>query len=183
MKTTTSMWVLAIVIIAGTGLYFLTSNNTPHSPVADTPTTQNPIVDNSQNQNPSVTPIPTPASTNTQPSTVTQPTLPPAKNVPMTATIVYGPNGFSPSTITIAKGSTVTFTNQGNDEMWIASNPHPTHEGYSGTTKNHHCPDTAGVAFDQCSTGTSYSFTFQKVGSWGYHNHGNAGDRGTIIVK
>jgi hypothetical protein len=45
-----------------------------------------------------------------------------------------------------------------------------------------HCPDTTGTAFDQCSAGTSYAFTFGKIGSWGYHNHLNHGATGTVVV-
>lgn len=101
---------------------------------------------------------------------------------PMTATVMYTANGFSPDPVTIKQGGTVTFVDNGGGSMWIASNAHPTHMQYSGTSKKDHCPDTAGVAFDECSTGTSYSFTFQKAGSWNYHNHVNADDGGTVIV-
>ena len=73
--------------------------------------------------------------------------------------------------------------NQSGGGMWVASDPHPTHEGYSGTTRDQHCPDTTGTAFDQCSAGASYSFVFQKIGNWGYHNHTNPISKGLIIVK
>jgi plastocyanin len=66
--------------------------------------------------------------------------------------------------------------------MWIASDPHPTHQGYSGTTRDQHCPDTSGTAFDECAAGTTYTFVFEKVGSWGYHNHANISSRGTVVV-
>ena len=83
-------------------------------------------------------------------------------------------------------GTTVTFTAApGADELWVASNPHPTHEGYDGTTRDQHC--AAGYAgptpFDQCATGTTYTFTFNQIGTWGYHNHGNHSDTGTVIVQ
>jgi plastocyanin len=91
-------------------------------------------------------------------------------------------DGFSPETLTIKAGQTVTFVNQSNGGMWVTSDPHPTHQGYSGTTKSQHCPDTEGVAFDECTVGDSYTFTFQKVGSWGYHNHVLDEQHGTIVV-
>lgn len=163
MKTTTIVWIFVILALLGIGWYV--SRSTP----ALAPT-QNLAADAGQSS----------ASV----------TVPPADNsaqkeslAPTTATVIYGPNGFSPATVTIKKGDAVIFVNQGGDEMWVASNPHPTHQGYSGTTKSQHCPDTAGTAFDQCSVGTTYSFTFQKAGAWGYHNHGNASDTGTIIVR
>lgn len=90
--------------------------------------------------------------------------------------------GFSPATLTVKKGTTVTFINDTTESMWVGSDQHPSHTGYAGTSKNEHCPDTAGVAFDQCAVGNSYSFTFNKVGTWGYHNHTNAGFKGAVTV-
>jgi plastocyanin len=105
---------------------------------------------------------------------------------PNTVTVRYTSSGFSPKDVTIAKGDTVTsVADPQSDEMWVSSNPHPTHEGYDGTTRREHC--VAGYAgpapFDECSVGTSFSFTFMKSGTWHYHNHGNSGDGGTVIVK
>ena len=105
---------------------------------------------------------------------------------PAAVTVTYGANGFSPSTVTVAKGGTVTFkAAAGADEMWIASDPHPTHTGYDGTNKATHCAAgyTGPKPLDQCSAGASFTFTFEKTGSFGYHNHGNAGDRGTVVVQ
>ena len=123
---------------------------------------------------------------NTQPTTQT--TQSEVTNVvtPKTVIVNYTNAGFSPKTVTIAKGDTVNFVvDATNGGMWVASAPHPTHEGYDGTTKNQHCAsDYSGpVPFDQCSKGISYSFTFTKVGSWGYHDHGNSSNFGTIIVQ
>lgn len=101
---------------------------------------------------------------------------------PMSATITLTATGFSPSSVTVKKGGAVNFVDQTASPMWVASAPHPTHEGYSGTTRSQHCPDTAGVAFDQCAPGTNYSFVFQKVGSWQYHNHTNTSEFGTVNV-
>lgn len=157
MKTPTVAGIVAVVIIVfGIGWYVL-SNNTP---TTTAPTGQ--------------------VTSSANPNTVSTSTA------LMTATITYGPNGFSPSSVTIAKGGTVTWVAQpGADELWVASDPHPTHEGYDSTTKNVHC--AAGYAgpkpFDQCSVGTTFSFIFNTVGSWGYHNHGNRSDTGIVIVQ
>lgn len=105
---------------------------------------------------------------------------------PMSATVTYGANGFSPQTVTIAKGGTVTFVAAaGAGEMWVASNPHPIHNAYDGTTFSQHCAAgySGAAPFDQCAVGTSFSFTFNQTGSWGYHNHGNHSDTGTVIVQ
>jgi plastocyanin len=99
-----------------------------------------------------------------------------------TTIVTLTSTGFSPATVTIHTGQSVTFVDKTTSPMDVASDPHPTHEGYSGTTRAAHCPDTAGTAFDQCAPGNSYTFTFQKIGSWGYHNHFSASEKGTVVV-
>lgn len=84
-------------------------------------------------------------------------------------TISYTDSGFSPATITVKAGSTVVFENQTAKSMWVASDPHPIHTGYS--------------KFDQRSSGDSYSFTFTEPGAYRYHNHLSPQDRGTVVVE
>lgn len=105
-----------------------------------------------------------------------------ASQAPMSASVSYTSSGFSPSPVTIKKGGTVTWTNNGGGNMWVGSAQHPTHTTYSGTTLAEHCDDATDVSFDQCKNGTTYSFTFTKVGTWGYHNHSNAQHFGRVIV-
>ena len=156
---------IVIVIALGTGYYFFSNMSGSSRKPTDT----------SQTIQISVTPAATDKSAvNT------------AGAVSKTVTVNYGANGFSPKEASIAKGDTVNFVaGAGSDKMWIGSAPHPTHEGYDGTTKSQHCEAgyTGPVPFDQCQAGTSYSFTFLKAGAWGYHNHVNSGDFGKIIVK
>lgn len=84
----------------------------------------------------------------------------------------YTATGFSPKTVTVKKGTTVKFVNQSGSPMDVASNPHPVHTDYPG--------------FDQYKSDArgkdEYDFTFDKVGTWGYHNHLNSSDTGTVIV-
>ncbi len=96
--------------------------------------------------------------------------------------VIYTDNGFTPKTIVIKKGSKLTFVNKTTNKMWIASDPHPTNSGYIGKTRVSHCPDTSGTAFDQCNIGNSYTFTFNKIGTWGYHNYMVDQDKGVITV-
>lgn len=103
--------------------------------------------------------------------------------LPMSATVNYSANGFSPATVTIAQGGTVTFTSTDGSAMWIGSDEHPTHTEYDGTTRQAHCAAGATLSFDACKTGTSYSFTFTKAGSFDYHNHVDASKGGTVVVK
>lgn len=96
--------------------------------------------------------------------------------------VYYGANGFSTSSITfkIPVGAAVEFFNKSNEDMWVASNPHPTHSSY---------PTTGGCiasTFDSCRgipPGGSWSFVFDVAGTWGYHNHLNPGHKGTVVVR
>ncbi|MBI4085977.1 MAG: hypothetical protein HY433_01890 [Candidatus Liptonbacteria bacterium] len=105
---------------------------------------------------------------------------------PNIVTVAYTDLGFSPASVSIRKGETVKFVNQSPEPMWVASGVHPTHEVYGGTTLAQHCPDAENLTFDECNgapSGQSWIFTFTKSGSWGYHNHLRARDKGTVTVE
>lgn len=87
------------------------------------------------------------------------------------ATVKYTDTGFLPVTVTVKQGTTVTFTNDSTSGMWVASAVHPTHQLLPG--------------FDQLTSsakGTSYDYTFTKVGTWKYHNHVAPSFTGTVVV-
>jgi plastocyanin len=167
MKTALAI-VVAIIVIAG--VYFLFAKKT-QAPVTNPETTSGTAASLEMTN---------PTATTTTTTTVTPSG---AASAAKTVTVTYTGNSFSPASITIKKGDSVKFVDATGAGIWVASNPHPIHNGYSGTTVDQHCPDTTGTAFDQCSPGTSYTFTFQKVGSWGYHNHLNHGAMGTVVVQ
>ncbi|MDO8492516.1 MAG: cupredoxin domain-containing protein [bacterium] len=89
-----------------------------------------------------------------------------------TVTVTYTSNGFSPDSATIKVGDTVTFVNQSDGSMWLASSPHPVHTDYPEFDEK-----------EAVANGGSYKFTFSKAGSWAYHNHLSPGKRGTIVVQ
>ena len=94
--------------------------------------------------------------------------------------VTYNGNEFSPASVSIPKGGSVIFRNYSSQKLRVASNPHPSHSGYP--VKN----GCAGSAFDSCSdipTKVSWSFTFDSLGAWGYHNHLNPSQGGTITVQ
>ena len=102
---------------------------------------------------------------------------------PMTATVTFDGTSYSPASVTIKQGGSVTFTSTAGN-MWVASAPHPAHTGYDGTDRSTHCATgyTGAAPFDQCVAGTSYTFTFNKVGTWKYHNHSNSSAFGSVTV-
>lgn len=85
--------------------------------------------------------------------------------------IDYDGNQFAPKTLNIKVGDYVIFKNIGTTSFWPASDPHPTHTGYSGFD--------AGKAV---AVGGKYQFQFEKVGTWGFHDHLNPEAVGTVIV-
>lgn len=109
------------------------------------------------------------------------PTVPPeATTLPLsdespaagTSTISISDTSFVPATGRVAAGTTVTFINNGQALHWPASDPHPVHTGLPGFDAK------KGLA-----TGEEYSFTFSKVGTWGFHDHLNPTLTGSIIVE
>ncbi len=100
--------------------------------------------------------------------------------------ITYNNGGFFPQSITVKKGATVVFKNESSFEFWPASAVHPVHAVYDGTSLEQHCPNPSGTAFDACAPvqpGSSWSFKFDKIGSWGYHDHLNPGNYGKVTVQ
>ncbi|MEK7099387.1 MAG: hypothetical protein AAB916_02625 [Patescibacteria group bacterium] len=93
--------------------------------------------------------------------------------------VSYTDTGFAPASVTVKKGTTVTFRNESSQEIWPASAMHPTHTGYPTTG------GCRGSTFDAChglKTGESWSFTFDAVGTWKYHDHLHAGQFGSVTV-
>ena len=80
--------------------------------------------------------------------------------------------GFSPSSVTIPVGTTVTFVNNGQASHWPASDLHPTHQILPG--------------FDAkrgLSTGETYSYTFTKAGTWQFHDHLLPSLKGSVVAQ
>jgi len=103
----------------------------------------------------------------------------------MPNTVEMSSSGFSPSSLTINAGDTVTFLAISSN-IWPASDIHPTHRNYPGSDISKCNTAEADNIFDACRgipNGNSYSFTFTEVGTWNYHNHFSPGRRGTIIVQ
>jgi plastocyanin len=81
-------------------------------------------------------------------------------------------NGFVPATITVKKGTVVTWTNNHEEVAHqVASNPHPTHT------------DLDGLESEGLDEHDKYSFQFNKVGTFSYHDHISPLLGGTVIVE
>lgn len=122
------------------------------------------------------TATPEPAATVTStaspaPTVVADPE-PQATGKPPEATIRYTDGGFVPDEVEISLGGTVHFRNESSRQMWIASNPHPTHTDYPELNSQR------GLA-----NGETYSFAFARAGKWGFHNHLQPSDDGEVEVE
>jgi plastocyanin len=109
---------------------------------------------------------------------VNQPTAPPpgpsAEIVTPPATgavtVIIKDFSFQPSEITVKIGTTVTWKNQDSAPHIVASDPHPTHT------------DLPGLSSETLSSGGEYSFTFDKLGDFGYHCHLHPSMKGRVKV-
>jgi plastocyanin len=87
-------------------------------------------------------------------------------------TIVLTEDGFMPRDIRISPGTKVTFTSTRGNQFWPASNTHPSHNIFP--------------SFDPkrpLEPNESWSFTFDEVGNWGYHDHIRSYFTGIIYVE
>lgn len=100
--------------------------------------------------------------------------------------VVYTNSGYSPAELIVNIGDTVIWKNESSQSLWTASSLHPVHGAYGGTSLQEHCPDKENNDFDECKssqTGELWPFTFNKAGTWKYHNHLNPSHFGQVIVK
>jgi plastocyanin len=94
--------------------------------------------------------------------------------------VTYTNAGYTPATLKVKNGGTVTFKNQSSRSMWTASAMHPSHRAYPTTG------GCLGSTFDACQgvqPGNSWSFKFDIAGTWKYHDHLNPGAFGAIVVE
>lgn len=82
--------------------------------------------------------------------------------------------GFSPKSLTIKAGDSVTWTNTSTRTVYVAPDEHPAHQKYAGIWDD---DESGNIAPDE-----SYTVTFSQAGTYTYHDHLNSTFTGTIIV-
>lgn len=89
------------------------------------------------------------------------------------AEVSIAKNGFTPQTITIKKGTQVTFINKDTNSHHIASDPHPTHTLLPNFNSK-----------SPLSSKSTYSYIFETVGIYTYHDHLTPFKfKGTVVVE
>lgn len=96
----------------------------------------------------------------------------PSPTATISATIVkITSTGFSPQTVTIKAGDSVTWMNDDTAMHNVSSAPHPTHTAYPPLNLGNIAP------------GSSKSLTFPTAGTYKYHDHLNPSLTGSVIVE
>lgn len=88
-----------------------------------------------------------------------------------TVSVLATKAGFLPQSLTIKAETRVVWKNQSGETITVSSDPHPTHTLY---------PFLNLGAFD---TGSSVQVVFDKAGTYTYHNHLNASQKGKVTVE
>ena len=167
---------LAVIIVSGCVNYEQPSgsqaNNEPQAPPASAGSGQ--PAANPANTEPPAPPADAGSATPPEPAAASG------------ATIEFTDQGFSPKTVTIKVGEKVTWINKASEPTWPASAKHPTHTVYPGSSiAKCGTPEQAKI-FDACNgiqPSSSWSFTFNEVGSWAFHDHLNPSFFGMVKVE
>jgi len=86
-------------------------------------------------------------------------------------TVTLTANGFSPATITVKKGDTVSFVNKSGTLAQINSDPHPIHNLFPF------------LNLGPIADGQTLQVVIPQTGTFTYHNHLDPTERGTIIAQ
>ena len=97
--------------------------------------------------------------------------IPTQAEKPQQSDVTVTSSGYEPKTITVAPGTQVVWTNKSGVGVTVSSDEHPTHLLW---------PFLNLGTFED---GATVSVVFEKEGTYTYHNHLNASQKGTIIVK
>jgi len=149
----TILIVVVAILILGGGVFALTRKS--DKPAATDTTTSTNTESNT--------------STSSDTPTTTSPTQNDDQN--SATTITYTDSGFSPKTLTVKSGTTVTIKNASSGPLQFDSNPHPDHT------------DNTELNVGVVASRQSRTFTVTRTGTFGYHNHLNDSEQGTIIVQ
>ncbi len=155
MNNNQSIAIIVAIIVVGLFFYFRDAQ----APATDT-TQQTPTV-----LNPALQKTTTPAAS--QPKTSTKTIAPLPKN-----TVSYNNGKFSPDSLVVKAGESVTFLNSSNQSMWVMSGPDSYNSEYP--------------VFNQersVGKGGTYIFTFVNRGVFEYINKITPTAKGVIVVQ
>lgn len=85
-------------------------------------------------------------------------------------TITFKDSGYTPSELTVKKGTVITVKNEGTSRTEFSSGAHPTHR------------ENPEMNLKTLAPGESASYTANEVGTWTFHDHLHPDLGGTIKV-
>lgn len=80
-------------------------------------------------------------------------------------------DGFNPAKVTIKVGDKVIWKNNSGGAATVSSDPHPAHTLYPI------------LNLGPFNDGDTHSVAFDKAGTYTYHNHLDASQKGTVVVE
>ena len=87
------------------------------------------------------------------------------------STINFNGAEFEPNSLTVSSGNTITVKNASSSTIQFDSDPHPQHT------------DNTELNIGVIKPGESGTMTLTTKGTFGYHNHLNSAQKGTITVN
>ena len=91
--------------------------------------------------------------------------------LPKEVTVTLSKTGFSPSQVTITVGSAINWKNISGSQQTVNSDNYPTNQLHRE------------LNFGIFASGSSVTYTFKRLGTYGYHNQLNPKQHGEIVVK
>ena len=174
----TSLAILIIVIVAllvGAGFWLMAGRNSNTNNTNLTTNNDNRSLTNQSNLNANRTVTNSNLNTNTSVNANSNTNSSANTNSAAPGSVSITSAGFSPRTLTVQAGTTVTWTNNDTATHYVVPDDHPSHFKYAGVW------DDDGTG--QISRGQTYSNPFLLEGTYTYHDHLNPSTSGTIIVK
>lgn len=89
--------------------------------------------------------------------------------------IIFNNGEVTPSCVKVSQGAEIKWLNTGDENIQIGADPHPVHTGNKEVSYG-------GFVLDM-DPGEEKTFTINKVGKTGYHDHLNPSVGGIIIVE
>ncbi len=157
MNSKTIIAVIVIVVLLGGAFFFLKFKNKSQQPITSSSQTQ-------QEQNQTQATV---SETQASPA-------PSAEAIKKQVEVTLTATGFSPKEVTVDRGTKVIWMNKSGKEATVNSNPHPVHTDH---------PELNLGSFNDGETGNTLELFFNSPGTFNYHNHFNAVQGGTVIVK
>jgi plastocyanin len=90
-------------------------------------------------------------------------------------TVTYTDSGFSPKQVSLSVGGKLNWVNNSSHSVEVGVNPHPIHTDDKAITN--------GEFTLNLDAGESKTVTVSKTGDFGYHNHLNSMQTGSVVVK